>query len=595
VKKRGPDLALLARDVQTALREGRTDEAEAGLAQLRLAAPGNLSILLMSAKAARARVDLDAAAGHIRAALRISPRDAGLLAELAQLLDEAGKGDEAVAAYDAALALQPGLVDAQVDRAVLIARKVDRELGLGILRRVANSNPTLLRAWRNLAVLEREALDLRAAKRAVDHVLSIQPADKQALRLAAVLALEAGEPAAALYRRARTTSSDPQLLLGEAGALVEEDRVHEAIGLLESATKSDPNWVAAHRLLAELRWQAGGDGPATASYTDALKAHPKALPLWLDYIRVTAKSEGYARAHDLIGGARAALGGSADLDLVEAEILCELDACAGTERLFERVRENPAPAVQLLYVRWLTKVHRFDEARERGLALVAAGQGPVAWPYVSLAWRVLGDPRWEWLERNGELAVFFDLEELVPHIPGLADHLRGLHRLQRQPLGQSVRGGTQTGTMLFAQQHPHIRRLVEALERAVRRYIDGLPPQDTKHPLLAQPRNSFRFTGSWSVRLLGSGFHVSHIHSRGSISSAFYVALPQESGMNDVQHAGWLSIGEPPSEFGLSLRPLKLVEPKPGRLVLFPSWTWHGTRPFSDGERLTVAFDIALG
>ena len=39
--------------------------------------------------------------------------------------------------------------------------------------------------------------------------------------------------------------------------------------------------------------------------------------------------------------------------------------------------------------------------------------------------------------------------------------------------------------------------------------------------------------------------------------------------------------------------PARLVEPAPGRLVLFPSWLWHGTRPFGDGERLTVAFDVA--
>jgi len=31
---------------------------------------------------------------------------------------------------------------------------------------------------------------------------------------------------------------------------------------------------------------------------------------------------------------------------------------------------------------------------------------------------------------------------------------------------------------------------------------------------------------------------------------------------------------------------------EPARLALFPSVFWHGTRPFDDGERLTVAFDV---
>jgi predicted 2-oxoglutarate/Fe(II)-dependent dioxygenase YbiX len=42
----------------------------------------------------------------------------------------------------------------------------------------------------------------------------------------------------------------------------------------------------------------------------------------------------------------------------------------------------------------------------------------------------------------------------------------------------------------------------------------------------------------------------------------------------------------------LDLPPLATFEPKPGRLVLFPSFLFHGTRPFTGGERLTVAFDL---
>jgi len=38
------------------------------------------------------------------------------------------------------------------------------------------------------------------------------------------------------------------------------------------------------------------------------------------------------------------------------------------------------------------------------------------------------------------------------------------------------------------------------------------------------------------------------------------------------------------------------VKPKPGMLVLFPSYFWHGTVPFEDGgRRLTAAFDVVPG
>jgi hypothetical protein len=41
------------------------------------------------------------------------------------------------------------------------------------------------------------------------------------------------------------------------------------------------------------------------------------------------------------------------------------------------------------------------------------------------------------------------------------------------------------------------------------------------------------------------------------------------------------------------LREEHLVRPEPGMLVLFPSYMWHGTVPFSAREkRLSCAFDI---
>jgi hypothetical protein len=98
-----------------------------------------------------------------------------------------------------------------------------------------------------------------------------------------------------------------------------------------------------------------------------------------------------------------------------------------------------------------------------------------------------------------------------------------------------------------------------------------------------------RFTGSWSVRLVDGGFHSNHVHPRGWISSALYLSLPETMRGDE----GWLSLGEPPAELGLELEPKHMIEPKPGQLVLFPSWMFHGTRPFPKGERLTVAFDVA--
>jgi predicted 2-oxoglutarate/Fe(II)-dependent dioxygenase YbiX len=153
-----------------------------------------------------------------------------------------------------------------------------------------------------------------------------------------------------------------------------------------------------------------------------------------------------------------------------------------------------------------------------------------------------------------------------------------------------VRGGSQTDGPLFSRIEPKIRALraliVSAVEKHVRRF-DSLPASHPQKKLIGGKR--VRFSGSWSVRLVDGGFHSNHVHTRGWISSALYLSLPEKV----LGDEGWLTLGEPPAELGLGLPPTRMIEPKTGQLVLFPSWMFHGTRPFPKGERLTVAFDVA--
>ncbi|HWC63258.1 MAG TPA: putative 2OG-Fe(II) oxygenase [Rhizomicrobium sp.] len=82
---------------------------------------------------------------------------------------------------------------------------------------------------------------------------------------------------------------------------------------------------------------------------------------------------------------------------------------------------------------------------------------------------------------------------------------------------------------------------------------------------------------------------MNHIHPEGWISSCYYVAVP-EAVKNDETKEGWIKFGEPSVEAGLGFR--RAIQPQPGRLVLFPSYMWHGTIPFHDkAVRTTIAFD----
>jgi uncharacterized protein (TIGR02466 family) len=111
-------------------------------------------------------------------------------------------------------------------------------------------------------------------------------------------------------------------------------------------------------------------------------------------------------------------------------------------------------------------------------------------------------------------------------------------------------------------------------------------------PLRRRNKGAWRFNGSWSVRLRASGHHTNHVHPRGWISSACYVQLPDSMSDPKTQD-GILTFGEPSIATIPALSAEYSVRPGVGMLVLFPSYFWHGTVPFSGNQpRLTVAFDV---
>jgi tetratricopeptide (TPR) repeat protein len=177
----------------------------------------------------------------------------------------------------------------------------------------------------------------------------------------------------------------------------------------------------------------------------------------------------------------------------------------------------------------------------------------------------------------------------------LAGRLNALHDGGGATLDQSVRGGTQTTVKLAHVADPVLQALLLALQAPIADYMADLghggdPLGD---PLRARSTGASAIGGAWSVRLApGEGRHVNHIHREGWLSSAFYVALP--GAMNDdAGEDGWIQFGAPNLPTIPPLPAEHRVRPEPGRLVLFPSYMWHGTTPFGGIERrLSFAFDV---
>ena len=508
-------------------------------------------------------------------------------------LAKGGDHRAALAEFREVLRLVPNDPDVAADTGIVARRCAQEEEVLPLVCAAAEAHPNHARIWQVRGLLQRALEDLAPAIEAFDRAAMLAPRDPLIAHSRARAFFDAGLPSIAPYEQAlRLAPDDSSAMIGLISALVADGRHDEAVRRLEAELAKRPDWVEAHSVLARYRWSMGDQTTFTAEMERALARSPRNIELWRELILALLKAERFEDCLAAIERGRAAMGPHLIFDANEAASHAELGHVERADELFDALRPVNDVSVTIRHVRHLMQTARFDQAEQLASTTIGTPAVSGLWPYLAAIWRKIGDPRWEWLEGDPRLVGVYDLGDSLPPLDPLAERLRALHIAVHQPLEQSLRGGTQTDGALFHRVEPEIRALRKAIVEAVRGHIGQLPPHDPDHPQLSLRRDTIRFSGSWSVRLLSGGRHVNHIHPQGWFSSALYVALPPPE-KRGPEPAGWLSHGEPSDELKMDLPPIRLIEPKPGRLALFPSTMWHGTKPFAEGERLTVAFDVA--
>lgn len=584
--------ALFAR-AERAFAAGQHAAARADLQLvLKLAGPQPPILHLAALNEVRAGDAVAARAAFARA-LAAAPNDAQLLNNHANFLNRQGDTAAALAQYDRALKLAPALHQARLNRAILLNRTGRHAEARADADQLLAALPADPAVRQTSGAIHLALGRLEAAAADFDQLLAANPKDLKALHGRARAASIAGEDGLAirLYRSALALApDDPELVIGLAEAL-EAAGEADATEPLVAAVAARPDWVEGHSTLARMKAEAGAGDAFDAAWRGALLACPQDRALALGHVACLITAARPQAALIALDTLISRLGRDHSSDLYEAMAATDIGDQDRARAALRRL--GPVPAAALTQARLDMISGDPQAAADRLEPLARATPDDILlWANLDLAWRLLGDRRHEWLSGQPGLVATQDID-----YPGdwqaLADVLRGLHHARSHPIGQSLRGGTQTRGRLFGRPEPEIAALADAIMAAVRRHIAALPPADPLHPLLRHRNDLARFSGSWSVRLTGGGFHVAHVHPAGRLSSACYIALPE--GLDDDGQPGWLEIGGPPAELRLDLKPLHMIQPKPGRLALFPSTLFHGTRPFPAGERLTVAFDVVMG
>ena len=591
--------------VQMLHQAGRIDEAWRALLPLRAAIDDHGQGLRLFALVAQAAGQLDPAADALRRILVIEREPPEIVGALADMLGSAGRHDEALALWTRLTILLPTAADAHLNRAITAANAGQHDVAIaaadaGLTR--FPGHPRLLgvkaMALKNNGQIEQSIMLFDAAVAADPNRALTRHNQAVALRVACRFD-EACEAFAAAERLGLAGAS---FHANWAAAALEAGRVDEAADLYRRAIATDSSYSEAKLGLTRLQVEYRGGAEAFAHYERIALASDR-LADWIEYANILQVHRRNAEAAEVAGRAIAKYGEEPLLVAIQATAQgIDGDASAALARLdraFAGRSDAPLASMAMLALR-AGDGERAGAIAEEQIRLNPDDQG--AWATLSIAWHLTNDPREAWLCDYERLVMVTDVPspdgalspaEFAAEVAAMLDPL---HQTQAAPGDQSLRSGTQTSGALFSRPDPAIQRFRDAIVAAAERAITDLG-EDPTHPFLRRKAPRLDFAGSWSVRLSPGGHHVAHMHSQGWMSSAYYARLPleDESGPIDHKvpdHQGWIQFGVPPAMFDLDLAPRRIVEPRPGRLVLFPSYLWHGTLLFDRGDRLTAAFDF---
>lgn len=601
-----PESNVLA-EVNRLVASGRSAEAEQACRRFLDRSPDAPGVLNALALLLQRRGDLAGAEPLLRRALEATPRDAGLHNNLGGVLFDRGDTAGAEQSWRRAVALDPRHADAFYNLGVALRSLGRTDESLAAYRKAVAINPSHARAHAQIGALMGERGDSKSALAEFDAAIAAdgKSYDAHYYRGTLLAGEERFEDAILSFQSAiavRPDRHEARYALGNALASL-GDRNEAALKSYGEAIRAAPGFLHAHYAYVTLAWTMGLEAAQKLeTYAWARSQLGDTPDLLLAEGEFRIRFGDLAGAEALLRDAHASDGGRADILNTLARAVAyqlRIEECALLYEQAIRVEPNNPQHRQDLGVQLLRGRRSIEAASALEQALALAPLDQTTLGYLLVAYRETGDSRAHTmfdhtLVREYEIAVPAGFSSVADFNQALRSELETLHTARVEPLFQTLQNGTQTLGDLFSRPTRAIQTLHEKLREAVADYVAHLD-SDEAHPFLSRRTTDFSFAGSWSCRLNPNGFHSNHVHSKGWISSAYYVSLPAAVTASE-DHQGWLKFGESNLLLGNLDQTERLVQPKVGKLVLFPSYFWHGTVPFSSDEtRLGVAFDVVPG
>lgn len=389
----------------------------------------------------------------------------------------------------------------------------------------------------------------------------------------------------------------PETFLALARAHASEGHVELSERAFLEVLARRPVDSVAHRELAQVIWMTTGDRAAATKHLDAaISRHPRVLELRVVRGHVMGQSGDARGEYEEVLAALKLSNGHPNLQLAAANSALGAGeyarALSHARAALKGLPDDPGVSTAL--------ARALIAAGEPLEALQIASRLRARYPldqffvaFQATCWRLLGDDRYRAIYDYEKFVHGFALacpagwRSAESYVDDLIETLDRRHQYKTHPFSQSVRGGGQLPSIDMIDE-PALKAVAEAVRGPIESYIAkiGVGPD----PLRIRNRGGWRLFSVWSVRLSSSGYHVNHVHPQGWLSSACHLRVPAPK--DDADKSGWLTFGEPGVPTAPALSAEHFVRPEKGVMVVFPSYMWHGTVPFSGDEtRLSIAAD----
>ncbi len=498
--------------------------------------PDNPDVLHMLGVAALQQNDLENAAGLISKALALKPDFSLAHNSIGSVYQRLGRVDDAIRSFRQAIKFDPENGNAQFNLGTMLLALRKHNEGAQALAQAANLLPSFPDAHYQLGVAYRSLRLFDQAIAAFSRAIEINPDFSLAYSGLGNVYGDMGKLQEADAAHRRAIEADPGFHIGYfnlGNIAVRLDQTERAVEAYRRVLEIKPDFVEAHGNLADTLFKAGEHEDAVAAIREGIARHPDEANLYY-----------------MLGSAFQEMG---NLD----------DALKTADAALESAPYN-------------TKIISLKVA-----VLTALGQKQAA--------DTLFDP--DRLIDTVRLKQVQGFEDLGTFNAELRDHIQRHPTLFDDPTHNATRNGKHTGELLQEPKGPMaaLEELIMQAAEAYRRKIGT----DPNHPFAAAPPRRFRLT-AWAVVLSAEGYQTAHIHPEAWLSGVYYAQVPAVVEAETPAHAGWIAFAKTPELLEVEPGPeVRLIQPKEGLMVLFPSYFFHNTIPFeTDETRISIAFDL---